>query len=325
MSSKIDLSENVVADVPGTPASGKLSVYAKDDGNLYAKNDAGTETNLTSGGGGGAPVDATYITQTANGTLTNEQALASLATGVLKNTTATGVLSIATGTDLPTVPVTNGGTGLTTVTTGGVLIGNGASNLNIATGTTTDDILAWDGSAFASTQPVIRLIASTTLGVATASISLTSIPATYSSLRLVMFLRSVRVATTDTVLVQFNLDTTAANYFGQEAGGNGASVFAAVNNGATATVLGLSVVPAASSPSASFGAVTVDIPDYANATRLKTATGKSASRITTGTSGNIVYLTGGTWNNSNAITSIQIKCLSANLDAGSSVFLYGLN
>lgn len=42
-----------------------------------------------------APIDATYITQTANGTLSSEQALSGLATGLLKNTTTTGVLSIA--------------------------------------------------------------------------------------------------------------------------------------------------------------------------------------------------------------------------------------
>lgn len=46
-------------------------------------------------GGSGAPTDATYIVQTANATLSNEQALGSLATGILKNTTTTGVLSIA--------------------------------------------------------------------------------------------------------------------------------------------------------------------------------------------------------------------------------------
>jgi len=52
------------------------------------------------GGGGGAPINATYITQTAHGTLTAEQALAALATGLVKSTTGTGVLSIATsGTD----------------------------------------------------------------------------------------------------------------------------------------------------------------------------------------------------------------------------------
>jgi hypothetical protein len=51
-------------------------------------------------GGGGAPTDATYITQTPNGTLTNEQPLSALATGILKSTTGTGVLSIAAaGTD----------------------------------------------------------------------------------------------------------------------------------------------------------------------------------------------------------------------------------
>lgn len=47
-----------------------------------------------------APIDAKYIVQTSNGTLTNEQALGSLATGLLKNTTSTGVLTIAVaGTD----------------------------------------------------------------------------------------------------------------------------------------------------------------------------------------------------------------------------------
>jgi len=55
---------------------------------------------VTPGGAASAPADATYITQIANGTLTNEQAMSALASGLLYNTTATGVLSIATaGTD----------------------------------------------------------------------------------------------------------------------------------------------------------------------------------------------------------------------------------
>lgn len=52
------------------------------------------------GAGGGAPADATYIVQTANGSLSAEQALGALATGLVKNTTTTGVLSIATATDI---------------------------------------------------------------------------------------------------------------------------------------------------------------------------------------------------------------------------------
>lgn len=43
---------------------------------------------------GGAPSNATYITQTANGTLSAEQALGALTTGLLLSTTTTGVLSI---------------------------------------------------------------------------------------------------------------------------------------------------------------------------------------------------------------------------------------
>ena len=53
------------------------------------------QLDKTGGGGAAAPINATYITQTLNSTLTAEQALASLATGILKNTTTTGILSIA--------------------------------------------------------------------------------------------------------------------------------------------------------------------------------------------------------------------------------------
>jgi hypothetical protein len=53
--------------------------------------------NLT----GLAPDSATYIVKTPNETLTSEFALSTLGTGLLKNTTGTGDLSIATGSDLP--------------------------------------------------------------------------------------------------------------------------------------------------------------------------------------------------------------------------------
>lgn len=54
----------------------------------------------TPAAGGGAPTTATYIVQTADAGLSAEQALGALATGILKSTTTTGVLSIAVaGTD----------------------------------------------------------------------------------------------------------------------------------------------------------------------------------------------------------------------------------
>lgn len=59
-------------------------------------NNGSTWNLINNPAAGNAPTNATYITQTANATLTNEQALGSLATGIVKNTTTTGVLSIAT-------------------------------------------------------------------------------------------------------------------------------------------------------------------------------------------------------------------------------------
>ena len=59
--------------------------------------------------GSGAPTTAKYIVQQADATLSAEQALESLATGVVKNTTTTGVLSIAANSDLPAMSATVGG------------------------------------------------------------------------------------------------------------------------------------------------------------------------------------------------------------------------
>lgn len=78
--------------------------------------------------GGAAPLNATFITQTANSTLSGEQALGSLATGLVKNTTSTGVLSIAAaGTDYQAP-----GNYITSLTGDGTASGPGASSLTLS-------------------------------------------------------------------------------------------------------------------------------------------------------------------------------------------------
>jgi hypothetical protein len=59
-------------------------------------------TSCSGGGGGGAPISATYITRVPDGALTNEQALSDLPTGILKSSTGTGILSIASASDIGT-------------------------------------------------------------------------------------------------------------------------------------------------------------------------------------------------------------------------------
>jgi len=66
--------------------------------NTLGRTDANGYLILTNPTGfGGAPTDATYLTQTANGTLSAEQAMGSLGTGLVFNTTVTGVQSIYAG------------------------------------------------------------------------------------------------------------------------------------------------------------------------------------------------------------------------------------
>ena len=67
--------------------------------------------------GSGAPTTATYITQTADAGLSAEQALSALATGLLKVTTTTGVLSTAVAADLPAHTGTHDHAGLTGIGT----------------------------------------------------------------------------------------------------------------------------------------------------------------------------------------------------------------
>lgn len=51
---------------PSTPATGNVAIYAKSDGKLYIKDDAGTETDLAAGGGG-VPASSTNIMPYSDG------------------------------------------------------------------------------------------------------------------------------------------------------------------------------------------------------------------------------------------------------------------
>jgi len=82
-----------VAGDPSSPVDGDLW-YDSTANELTARING---VNVALGaGGGGAPTDATYITQTANGSLSAEQALSSLSTGIMRVATTTGVITSLT-------------------------------------------------------------------------------------------------------------------------------------------------------------------------------------------------------------------------------------
>lgn len=80
-----------LADYPDICGANEMIVRAGDDlSNVCAANIAG-----------GAGTGLSYITKTAEGTLSNEFALGSLGTGLLINTTTTGIPTVSTGTTCP--------------------------------------------------------------------------------------------------------------------------------------------------------------------------------------------------------------------------------
>jgi hypothetical protein len=84
---------------------------------------------------GGAPVGASYICRTADGTLTNETALDSLASGYMKTAGSGGAGVVSTVATVPvgdisgTLPIAKGGTNLTTAPANKILVGDGAAYL----------------------------------------------------------------------------------------------------------------------------------------------------------------------------------------------------
>lgn len=120
-------------DGGGIPSGGS-------DGDCLLKSGGVGAWGACPGAGTGAPTTSGYLTKTADATLSNEFALGSLATGLLKNTTTTGVPTIAVaGTDYvapggalgtPTSGTLTNATGLPIVagTTGTLSIARGGTN-----------------------------------------------------------------------------------------------------------------------------------------------------------------------------------------------------
>lgn len=120
------LSVGSQAGDPGTPANGDLW-YDSTANELTARING---ANVSLGAGSGAPTDATYITQTVNGTLSAEQALDALASGILRVDTADGVLtSLTTSAGIAANISDESGTDKLAFTTDPTFAGLGASTI----------------------------------------------------------------------------------------------------------------------------------------------------------------------------------------------------
>jgi hypothetical protein len=149
-------------------------------------------------------------------------------------------------------------------------------------------------------------ISTTTLGSAAASVSLTSIPSTYTDLVLVLQGTST---VDDTIMMQFNSDT-GSNYSWTQMGADSIGVFSSRASSVASIRIGYGTT--------SQGSHIAQIMNYSNATTYKT----NLSRSNSAAAG--VRAIVGLWRNTNAITSITVIQTGGSFSTGFTFTLYGI-
>lgn len=145
------------------------------------------------------------------------------------------------------------------------------------------------------------------------TISFTSIPSTFKHLQIRMTATGSTVAD---ALIRFNSDS-GANYFAHQMRGGGTSAQAYAYTSQNSMVITSNI----GQSSSSFNAAVCDILDYASTSKNKTL--KSLTGYDLNGNGEII-LWSGAWNNTAAISRIDIIMSSGTFGSNSSFALYGI-
>ncbi len=159
-------------------------------------------------------------------------------------------------------------------------------------------------------------IATNTLTSASASITFSSISATYTDLRLVVVTRQDNNASNDSLRLRFNSDS-GTNYSRTNLTGDGttAGTSRTVNDDEINIV---NYIPGTSAASGLFAMTTIDILNYSNTTTNKTCIIRT-SNASAGTA-----VTVGLWRSTAAINSIFMRVSGFNMAVGTTATLYGI-
>lgn len=164
-------------------------------------------------------------------------------------------------------------------------------------------------------------IATTTLSTATASVTFSSIPATYTHLQIRFLARTNRPSNVnDGANIYYNSDTNTSNYTFHDVGGEGSSIF---RYGTGAPTNNQMQAPAGASAGANvFGVGITDILEYKNTNVNKIL--RNFGGVDSNGSGRVA-LTSGMWMNTSAITSITIvPAIGTIFEQYSQFALYGI-
>lgn len=157
-----------------------------------------------------------------------------------------------------------------------------------------------------------------------ASITFSAIPSTYKHLQIRAIMRDQRATYGNSgQYLQFNTDT-GSNYSWHNLQGDGSS--ATARSGATQAQMYGNSAAGGGAPSNDFGAMIVDIFDYANTSKYKTMRMLSGVDLngTVAGFGGIMELASGSWRSTSAITSITVAPSNPNWVQYSTFALYGI-
>ena len=162
-------------------------------------------------------------------------------------------------------------------------------------------------------------IATTTLSTATASITFSSIPQTYTHLQVRGLARSNRASTRDGLKLTINGNSSDYTYHNLY--GDGTSPTA--QSFASQSELVFNDIAGANATAGVFGVMVIDILDYTSSTKIKTI--RALGGADNNGSGIVGLNSGAYYGNTNAVTSITLQgYVGTNLSQYSSFALYGI-
>jgi hypothetical protein len=164
------------------------------------------------------------------------------------------------------------------------------------------------------------LIASNTLSTSAATVTFSSIPATFTDLALRLSTRTTPANLNSLISVRLNSDTTT-NYSVRILNGNGETVSSSGSTSAT-TIGSGGITSAASSTADTFGSGEIYFPNYTNST-IKAWGSFSASESNSATGVNI-RATANLYQGTSPITTIRFSLTTGSFVSGSSFYLYGI-
>ena len=156
-------------------------------------------------------------------------------------------------------------------------------------------------------------------GGGSASISFTSIPGTYTHLQVRFMARGTATAAGVGLRERLNSDTSAS-YSSHQLYGSGASV--AATGGGSQSEMEIGGMTGATAGSNIFGVGVLDILDYSSTDKYKTLRLLDGRDVNG--SGGYIFFESGSWQNTNAVTTVQIYPASGNFEQYSQFALYGI-